>query len=117
MNDAQMYRKILSAIKECRADKVRMFRSGLPLSERVIRRLQDNKLNVFAVASGDKRIFLISGYMLEEVKLVDITPTREEWEASKAKAAMEKAAGITEDTQVQGPYVITEEVEMPVADE
>lgn len=116
MNEAQMYRKILTAVKECRRDKVKMFGSGLPLTERVIKRLQDNKLNIFAVAKDGKRTFLVSGYMLEEVKLKDITPTREEWEAAKAKAAMDRAAGIMEDTPVQGPYLITETVEMPDAD-
>lgn len=102
MNEAQMYRKILMAIEECKRDKVKIFASGLPLTERIINRLQDKKLNVFAVTKDGSRTFLISGYMLDEIKLTDITPTREEWEAAKAKAAMDKAAGIKDDASVQG---------------
>lgn len=111
LNDAQMYRKILSAIKECKRDKIKMFGSGLPLTERVIKRLQDRRLNVFSIAQDGSRTFLISGYLIEAVKLRDITPSKEEWLAAKEAAAASKDASL-----IQGPYVITEEVEMSDAD-
>ena len=112
MTDYVMYKKILTAIKECRRDRIKMFGSGLPLSEKVIKRLQSKSYDVFAVAESGVRTYLITGYLPREVILKDITPTLEEWEASKAKSAKEVAEGVKDDALVQGPYVITEEVEI-----